>query len=346
MVFLLWLLWAGAPVEAAQPAAAAALSTGTEEVYLQRLLAVEANWLPRLLADRVEDWFTETPQTLAARRARAETLSWEMEAEVMALAAPPGAKRAEEAILAWPRYLRGQRWGAQSEELLTLHAARPVTTAQRDRLEQILQDEARMLQAFEIARAAALRALVGSGRLPRLPSAEPVLSPHFAHPDLPPAGSALSAAQWVAYPRAHAEQASSMSARKDAVLSEWIQALNGGIESARAMQPVLQRRMEDLSREAAAMTPWEGDAALVVNLKIQLAEMDELIGPEADGYFALVDRHRVKRGEYEKAGLYIYRVNTVRDRTAAFHREVAAFQSRWGVEAYLAWVAAHPPPEP
>lgn|GEM_PF-5230658 len=134
--------------------------------------------------------------------------------------------------------------------------------------------------------------------------------------------------------------------RKDAVLFDWIQALNGGVESGRAMQPVLQRRMEVLSREAAAMTPWEGDAAPVVNLKIQLAEIDELIGPEAEGYLALVDRHRVKRGEYEKAGLYIYRVNTVRVRTAAFHREVAAFQSRWGVEAYLAWAAADPPPEP
>ena len=223
---------------------------------------------------------------------------------------------------------------------------RAITTAQRDRLEQILQEEARLSQAFEIARAAALRALVGSGRLPRLPSTEPGPSTSFTHPDLPPDGSALSAAQWVAYPRAHAEQARSISVRKDAVLFDWIQALNGGVESARAMQPVLQRRMEVLSREAAAMTPWEGDAAPVVNLKIQLAEVDELIGPEAEGDFALVDRHRVKRGEYEKAGLYIYRVNTVRVRTAAFHREVAAFQSRWGVEAYLAWAAADPPPEP
>ena len=29
-----------------------------------------------------------------------------------------------EAILAWPRYLRGQRWGAQCEDLRSLHAAR------------------------------------------------------------------------------------------------------------------------------------------------------------------------------------------------------------------------------
>ncbi len=344
----------GGSAEAKAPRKGAAMKSlgeatdGDEfEAYFQFVESVGMNALVQLDEERVKIWFSVDPKDGEALRRKAIALCTDLEEQIRSHDYPPEARAYREALLNQVEHKRKEVWGAEWEATLALLSDRPVRPESRTRLETLVRASNARTDALEEARKAALVEFAKGANVEiNFVEGPPLASsfmPVFVHADFPPPGSPLSSTLWVAFPNRYANHITELSSRMIGLMNEWVDALDAGPEQAKEARAAISSQMEALSEEVRKVSPWEGDDALVEELRANVDEAARLVGPLGKEYVHLAQKKRVTKEEVGRANAYILRVNTTGERSRMLDASTARFRVRWGVTAYQDWRTANMP---